>query len=219
MSFHTYILRCADGSYYTGHTDDLEQRLAQHHAAAIPACYTATRLPLECVFVQSFASREEALAAERQIKGWSRKKKEAMLRGDWAEVSRLARGRTEIAVRPEPVEGWDGETRGSTGSPRTVVGKMRGSTSSPRTVVGEVSGSIGSPRTVEEPPRTVVVRDSRCAAETPNPVRPELVEGRGPAAVHVHPSTGSGRTEGGATQGPFDRVQDERVEREECASQ
>ncbi len=91
MSFWVYILRCADGTYYTGHTDNLEQRIAQHHNGELGG-YTATRKPLELVFSQPCATREEALAAERQVKGWSRKKKEAMMRGDWAEVSRLARG-------------------------------------------------------------------------------------------------------------------------------
>jgi putative endonuclease len=92
MSFWVYILRCADGSYYTGHTDDLEKRLAEHHSGKI-AGYTATRGPLTLVFTEAFLTREEALACERRIKGWSRRKKEAMMRGHWAEVSRLARGR------------------------------------------------------------------------------------------------------------------------------
>ncbi|WP_439134741.1 GIY-YIG nuclease family protein [Pseudomaricurvus sp.] len=90
MSFWVYILKCADNSYYTGHTDNLEQRLHQHHSRQIPTCYTARRLPLELMFSQSFTTREEALETERQIKGWSRQKKEAMMRGDWEAVSRLA---------------------------------------------------------------------------------------------------------------------------------
>ena len=94
MSFFVYILKCRDGSYYTGHTDNLERRLAQHRQRFFPKCYTATRLPVELVFSQAFPTREEALASERQIKGWSRKKKEAMMRGDWDEVSRLARPST-----------------------------------------------------------------------------------------------------------------------------
>lgn len=93
MSFWVYILRCADGSYYTGHTDNLERRIAQHTTGAIPTCYTFKRRPVEMIFSQEFATRDEALTSERQIKGWSRKKKEAMIRGDWKEVSRLARGK------------------------------------------------------------------------------------------------------------------------------
>ncbi|MCF8209125.1 MAG: GIY-YIG nuclease family protein [Rhodoferax sp.] len=88
--FWVYIVRCADQSYYTGHTDNLDHRIAQHENGDIPNCYTFKRRPINLVFSQPFVTREEALSAEQQIKGWSRKKKEAMMRGDWAEVSRLA---------------------------------------------------------------------------------------------------------------------------------
>ncbi|HET56955.1 MAG TPA: GIY-YIG nuclease family protein [Deltaproteobacteria bacterium] len=94
MSFWVYILRCSDGSYYTGHTDDLDKRIAQHQQGEISTCYTFGRRPLKCVFHHEFPTREEALESERRIKGWSRKKKDAMIRGDWAEVSRLARSKT-----------------------------------------------------------------------------------------------------------------------------
>ena len=90
MSFWVYILECADGSYYTGHTDDLDRRIAQHQSGEMPG-YTQTRHPVVLRFCQDIATREEALFMERRIKGWSHKKKEAMMRGDWAEVSRLAK--------------------------------------------------------------------------------------------------------------------------------
>ena len=117
MSFWVYILRCADDSYYTGHTDNLEQRIAQHNQGYFTTCYTYKRRPLTLVFSQDFVTRDEALASEQQIKGWSRKKKEAMMQGDWAEVSRLAESPT--TVRPELVEG-----HGSTSSPRTDEGLL-----------------------------------------------------------------------------------------------
>lgn len=88
--FWLYILKCADNSYYTGHTDSLEVRLAQHESGAYVNCYTATRLPVVLVYSATFGSREEALAAERQVKGWSRRKKEAMMLGDWKLVSQWA---------------------------------------------------------------------------------------------------------------------------------
>jgi len=91
MSFWVYILKCSDNSYYTGHTENLEKRLAEHRDATIP-CYTQSRLPVELAFSDSSPTRKEALSAERQIKGWSRKKKEAMIRGDWKEVQRIAWG-------------------------------------------------------------------------------------------------------------------------------
>ena len=106
MSFYVYILRCADSSYYTGHTDNLEQRIGEHQNGLCGG-YTASRLPVELVFSQECSTREEALAAEQQIKGWGRKKKEAMMRGDWAEVSRLAKGcdRDGAPVHPSTSSG------------------------------------------------------------------------------------------------------------------
>ncbi len=86
MSFWVYILRCADGSYYTGHTDDLDRRIAQHQSGEIPG-YTHDRRPVELVFSQTFAERIDALERERQVKDWSRKKKEALFRNDFAAVS------------------------------------------------------------------------------------------------------------------------------------
>jgi predicted GIY-YIG superfamily endonuclease len=115
--FWVYILRCADGSYYTGHTDNLERRIGQYQAGEC-AGYTATRRPVELIWSQECATREEALSAERQIKGWGRKKKEAMMRGDWAEVSRLAQsksahpstssGRTDLLLQGSPEQGRRG---------------------------------------------------------------------------------------------------------------
>ncbi|WP_087745799.1 MULTISPECIES: GIY-YIG nuclease family protein [unclassified Acidovorax] len=88
--FWVYILRCADASYYTGHTDNLEKRIGEHQSG-ITGGYTSTRLPVELVWTQECSTREEALAAELQVKGWSRRKKEALLTGDWAAVSKFAK--------------------------------------------------------------------------------------------------------------------------------
>ena len=91
MPFWVYILHCSYGSYYTGHTDNLEKRLNEHNSGEIPTCYSFKRRPLELINTQIFPTRLETLESEIQIKGWSRKKKEAMMRGDWTEVSRLAK--------------------------------------------------------------------------------------------------------------------------------
>ncbi|MEI6206910.1 MAG: GIY-YIG nuclease family protein [Desulfuromonadales bacterium] len=98
MAFYVYILKCIDNSYYTGHTDNLEKRVAEHERGEITSCYTFKRRPVQLVFSESFGTREEALVAEQQIKGWSRAKKEAMMRGDWSEVSRLAKN-SKCALR------------------------------------------------------------------------------------------------------------------------
>lgn len=92
MTFWVYILHCADDSYYTGHTDNLEKRIGEHQTGACGG-YTAERLPVELAWSQECTTREEALAAELQIKGWSRKKKVAMMQGNWGEVNRLGRGK------------------------------------------------------------------------------------------------------------------------------
>jgi tRNA/rRNA methyltransferase len=89
MSFWTYVLQCADSSYYTGHTDDLEARFGAHRSGLI-AGYTQKRRPVRLVWSQEFADRDEAFRAERQIKGWSRAKKEALISGDWDGVHFLA---------------------------------------------------------------------------------------------------------------------------------
>ena len=90
--FWIYLLHCADDSFYAGHTDDLERRLDEHHAGRF-ACYTQSRRPLKLVYTQSFPTREEALSAERRIKGWSRAKKLALVSGDWGLINRLCRGK------------------------------------------------------------------------------------------------------------------------------
>lgn len=92
MDFHAYLLRCSDGSYYAGHTDNLEQRFGQHQTGILGG-YTARRRPVILVWSERFATRDEAFAAERKLKGWSRPKKEALIAGDWALVSELARNR------------------------------------------------------------------------------------------------------------------------------
>jgi putative endonuclease len=94
MSFYAYLLRCNDGSYYAGHTDDLEHRLSQHQLGALGG-YTAKRLPVSLVWSEDFGSREDAFWVEQQIKGWSRAKKEALITGDWGLISQLAQNRME----------------------------------------------------------------------------------------------------------------------------
>ena len=90
MAFHAYILRCSDGSYYVGHTDDLDARVGAHQAGTLPG-YTHGRRPILLVWTQELADRDSAFAAERQIKGWSRPKKEALIRGDWDGLRVLSR--------------------------------------------------------------------------------------------------------------------------------
>jgi len=88
-----YILRCADGSYYVGSARlGLERRLSEHNNGTYGG-YTSKRLPVELVWSQHFPDITDAIAVERQIKGWSRAKKEALIRGDYEQIKNLARRR------------------------------------------------------------------------------------------------------------------------------
>src|SRR5438552_18133214 len=95
MDFSASILHCNAGRFYVGHTDDLQRRIAQHETGAIQG-FTSSYLPVKLVWSQEFSTRYEALTAERQIKGWARAKKLALIRGDWTEIGRLAKSRTGL---------------------------------------------------------------------------------------------------------------------------
>ena len=101
MSFWVYMLHCNGGRLYVGHTDDLEARLLQHESGTIRD-FTRNFLPVKFVWSQEFATRYEALAAERRLKGWSRAKKLALIREDWSEISRLSKSKTGLRqAQPE----------------------------------------------------------------------------------------------------------------------
>ncbi len=87
-----YILECSDGSYYVGSTRDLERRLSQHNQGE-GAVYTARRRPVKLVFAAEFGHVADAYAAEKQVQGWRREKREALIRGDYEALPELARKR------------------------------------------------------------------------------------------------------------------------------
>lgn len=99
MTYWMYILQCSDGSYYTGHTDALDYRIAQHDQGAIPGCHTQSRRPVQLVFSQGFGTREEASLAERRVKGWRREKKEALIAGRYDLLPLLAPTAREPILR------------------------------------------------------------------------------------------------------------------------
>jgi putative endonuclease len=91
---YVYLLRCSDGSYYVGSVRlGLEHRLSEHSSGTYGG-YTSKRLPVELVWSEHFLDITDAIAVERQIKGWSRSKKEALIRGDYGEIRNLAKRRT-----------------------------------------------------------------------------------------------------------------------------
>lgn len=87
---YVYILKCADGSYYTGSTRSLQKRLAEHHAGE-GANHTKKRLPVELVYFEEYDRMDVAFYREKQIQGWSRKKKEALINGEYDDLKRLAK--------------------------------------------------------------------------------------------------------------------------------
>ena len=93
--FFMYLLRCADGSYYAGSTDDLEKRLGEHQAG-LGSEYTRKYGPVALVYSARFQTREDARAFEYRVKGWSRAKKEALIAGDWDRVIELAKSRARL---------------------------------------------------------------------------------------------------------------------------
>jgi putative endonuclease len=87
-----YIVKCSDGSFYTGTTRaDVATRVSQHNAGLHSDSYTFTRRPVNLVFAEHFSSILHAIAMERRVKGWSRRKKQAMIDGRWDELPELAR--------------------------------------------------------------------------------------------------------------------------------
>ena len=89
MAF-VYILRCADGTYYVGSTTNLELRVWQHNTDDQGALYTRKRRPVVLVWAAEFDSIAEAFAFEKRVQGWSRVKREALIRGDYSMLPALA---------------------------------------------------------------------------------------------------------------------------------
>ena len=93
IGYYFYILECHNGSYYTGMTNDLNRRMQEHHTGFDPGCYTYTRRPVELKYFEHFENVNEAISWEKQIKGWSRKKKEALSESNWERVKELAKSK------------------------------------------------------------------------------------------------------------------------------
>jgi putative endonuclease len=90
MKYYVYILKCRNGSYYTGFTNKLEKRVSEHDQGLDTKCYTYNRRPIKLVFKEEFQNIYDAIEREKQIKGWSRKKKEALIKGDWDLIVKLS---------------------------------------------------------------------------------------------------------------------------------
>ena len=89
-TFYVYIVECADNSYYTGITNNIEKRLAEHKRGLVTESYTYSRRPIKLMFCQAFEDPSTAIEQEKRIKGWTRKKKEALIEGIWGKLRELA---------------------------------------------------------------------------------------------------------------------------------
>jgi len=106
---YTYILECANGQYYVGSTTDLERRL-QEHQAGLGANFTRKHLPVKLVYYEEYQSVEQAFYRERQLHGWSRAKKEALIRGEFEKLPELSTSTSSAATSK------NGPSTASTGS-------------------------------------------------------------------------------------------------------
>jgi putative endonuclease len=91
FSMYVYILKCSDDSYYVGVTNNIETRVNQHNSGTNPGAYTYKRRPVHLVFYEGFLNPNAAIAFEKKIKGWSRKKKEALISGDFEKLKVLSK--------------------------------------------------------------------------------------------------------------------------------
>ncbi|MGE0079613.1 MAG: GIY-YIG nuclease family protein [Bacteroidales bacterium] len=195
-----YILECSDGSYYTGSTIDLERRLQQHQDGE-GANHTKKRLPVKLVYYEEFQRIDEAFYREKQVQGWSRKKKEALINGDFDKLRELAStssaNSTKKVASTSSATGSTGSATGSTGSASENVASTGSATGAPlpEPVTPLPEPVEGNDTTVEESPEPAEVQPEPAevqpepaeelpepAEELPEPVEelPEPVEGKHP---------------------------------------
>jgi putative endonuclease len=92
-NYFVYIVECSDGLYYTGVTNNLDRRLEEHNSGIDPKSFTFQRRPVTLRYYQRFTDIEKAIAWEKQLKGWNRKKKEALFNNDWEKIKELSKNR------------------------------------------------------------------------------------------------------------------------------
>ncbi|WP_452223102.1 GIY-YIG nuclease family protein [Lacinutrix chionoecetis] len=93
--YYVYILLCSDNSYYTGMTNDLDRRITQHKTKRSRDSYTASRLPIILVWYLQCTNPTEAIKIEKQIKGWTKKKKKALIDEKWQDLIEFSKNYTE----------------------------------------------------------------------------------------------------------------------------
>ncbi|MEY4876520.1 MAG: hypothetical protein RL708_1669 [Bacteroidota bacterium] len=99
-NMYVYILLCSDNSYYTGVTNDVEGRFKEHQDGFVNECYTYARRPLQLKFYELFNTPQEAIKFEKQIKKWSRAKKEALIERNWEKLKLLSKSKNGSTSSP-----------------------------------------------------------------------------------------------------------------------
>lgn len=97
MNYFVYILLCADKTYYTGVTNDIERRFIEHATGYNPQSYTYSRRPVTLEWKESFSNIEHAIEIEKKLKKWSAKKKKALIDGNFSMLKLLAACRNDSA--------------------------------------------------------------------------------------------------------------------------
>lgn len=87
--YYVYIVKCSDNSYYTGMKNSIDRRIFEHNSGKNTDCYTFIRRPVALVWFESFSDPTQAIMIEKQLKDWSRKKKEALINEDWDMLVKL----------------------------------------------------------------------------------------------------------------------------------
>ncbi|MGH7659540.1 MAG: GIY-YIG nuclease family protein [Vulcanimicrobiaceae bacterium] len=100
MAYYVYMLRCFDGTFYTGVTNDFDRRFYEHSSGFNEECYTFTRRPLRVAYVGEFEKILDAIDFEKKLKSWSHKKKRAFAEREWAKLTEYSRG----PDRPVPLK-------------------------------------------------------------------------------------------------------------------
>ncbi len=95
-SYFVYILQCSDDSFYTGMTSNLENRIMEHNEGIDTDSYTFKRRPVELKWFEEFQFVQQAIETEKQIKGWSRRKKQALIDRDWDRLIRYSKNYSQF---------------------------------------------------------------------------------------------------------------------------
>jgi putative endonuclease len=100
-TYFVYILKCKDDSFYTGITNNLDRRLQEHNIGLDTNAYTFSRRPVELVWYETFSDPNQAITIEKKIKGWSRRKKQALIDEDWDKIVRFSKNYTQFGKDDE----------------------------------------------------------------------------------------------------------------------